>query len=140
MPKEQYAVRLSRESGAVHHVRQPRFDRLQESGIVSRVIFEICVLDQDDLSSNLRESRPQRSALAAIVWVAHDAHAPIRDPLQCRDDFEEPGGVEDAGENGLDRLLLVVDRDHHREIHEGWRSPVESNVRRSPSRNEMSGR
>ena len=64
MPKVEPPVRLSDESGAVDDVCNITDDRLVELGVLRTVVFEVGVLDCDDLGGGLPESDAQRCTLA----------------------------------------------------------------------------
>ncbi len=69
----------------VHHVGLPIQDRREQFWILPRIIFQIGVLDQDDISPGLRNAGEKRRPLALIPGLKQDfAVSPIR---LLREDF-----------------------------------------------------
>ena len=54
---------------AVHDIRVAGDDRRQEPGNVGRVVLEVCVLEDDDITPGSGDSGTQRRALAAVLPV-----------------------------------------------------------------------
>ena len=105
-------------------------DRFQQERVIARVVFEVSVLDQDDIASGLRYACPDRRAFSAIHLVPQQPDLPRRQALQQvrravsggvvhHDDLarEVDGRLEDVLDHGDDRLGFVVDGHHHRQRH-----------------------
>ena len=69
VPEEEHPVRPRREAAAVDHVGVPREDRLQQGGVVGRVVLEVGVLDDQHVAGRQGEPGAQRRALAAVDLV-----------------------------------------------------------------------
>ena len=140
MPEIEDAARRAGEAGAVHDVGLALEDRGQELRVVARVVLEVRVLDQHDVSGRLGEAAPERGALALVGLLVEDPDLVllVRRPESPRlgelglepaevvssavlgaivddDDLLRNRGRLDALENLGEREPLVVDGDDDRE-------------------------
>src|SRR5258707_2675951 len=67
MPKVMHALRPAEKSRAIHHVGAPIDDWLEQNTVVARIVFQVRILHQYDLSGSLGKPSPQRRAFA-LVW------------------------------------------------------------------------
>ena len=65
-------MRLADEARAVDDVGLALDDRLDELGILRGVVFEVGVLDDDDLAGGVAEPGPQGRSLALVLVVEDD--------------------------------------------------------------------
>lgn len=63
MPKEQDPMRTRKETGSIDDIGDAALDRVDELGVVLRIILEISILNDDDVSSRLSYSTAQPSLL-----------------------------------------------------------------------------
>src|ERR1700730_13790490 len=69
MPEEQDAMGTSEKARPIHHIRASIHQRRQHFGEVRRIILQVCVLNENVVSSSLREARAKRRPLASILFV-----------------------------------------------------------------------
>src|SRR6266700_268482 len=67
MPEKQYAARIALKTRAIDNVGAAFSDRLQEPGIVARIIFQIGILNYDYVPRYSLEPAPERSTLAGVT-------------------------------------------------------------------------
>jgi hypothetical protein len=72
VPKVKHPVRTAVEAVPENHVCLPLKKWLQERGIVSRVVFEVSILDEDNLPCNICDGSLNGTAFAEISVVEHD--------------------------------------------------------------------
>ena len=77
MPEIQNAVRAaaSEKTRAKHHIRLAGKNRREQQVIFTRIIFQIRVLDDDDLRVGMGDARAQRRTLALIGFVLDELDA-----------------------------------------------------------------
>src|SRR6266850_5760147 len=140
VPEEKHPMRLSPESRPIHDVRFVLEDRFEQAWVFERVVFEVGVLHQDDVSRDSRKSGSQSRPLAAVLIVIQDhelrrAQAPenITGPVARSvvddDDLLRDRDGADSFEDLPDGADLVVDGDDDRKPH----ARKASTVRRRPS-------
>ena len=67
MPEIEHAVRAAAEkAGPVHYVSFPLDQRLKQAGIIGGVVFQIRILDDDEISARLLDAATQCRAFALI--------------------------------------------------------------------------
>jgi len=54
----------AQETGAIHHVRDAFFERLEQGRVVARIVLQVRVLDQQDVARGRVQSGANRRALA----------------------------------------------------------------------------
>jgi hypothetical protein len=137
VPEEQNPLRTALEPGAVDHVRFTLQNRPYQVWILPRVVLEIGILDEHDVTAGGLESRPHRRSLAPVLRMLDIGEidlatlAKLLEELTgtiCRtviddDDLDFHAllhrGRGDPLEDLLDSLLLVVHRDQNGELHAG---------------------
>ena len=65
--QQQHVLALSGETTSVDHECLVLHDRVEQFDPVLRVIFEVCVLDDDQVAGGRLEARSQRSPLALVL-------------------------------------------------------------------------
>jgi hypothetical protein len=93
----------AREARAVNRVRRATNDRFDQCRYVGWVVLHISVLDDDDLTSHVRNGGSDRRPLAAIRLPKEEDVIAVRRPL--RDDC---GGLVDRAIIDHDHLLIQV--------------------------------
>ena len=107
------------EARAVHDVGEIGGERLDEVVVLGRVVLEIGVLDEHEVGGGEREARAQRSSLALVAILQHDADTLVGDAdeqvtgavgraVVDDDDLGDPWRFEHALDQRDDRRLLVV--------------------------------
>src|SRR5262245_56293445 len=74
MPEEEHSMSSRQEPGTVNDVGHPSNNGLNHNAILRWVIFEISILNDDDVSCRRNHSRAERSALALIHGVIKDTY------------------------------------------------------------------
>ena len=75
VPEKHHPVRAAAEEArAKDHVRVAVEDRPQQVRILPRIVFEVGVLDQDDVTRGRGEPGPQSRALALVPAVKKEDH------------------------------------------------------------------
>src|SRR5262249_49795470 len=133
VPEVEHAMRLADEPRAVDDVRVVLDDRLDELGILGRVVLEVGVLDDDDLAGGLAEPGAQRGALSLVAVVedylqvavaslhlAEDLAGAVLRAVVDDDDLRADRDLADPAEDLVDGLLFVVAGDDDREDQVGW--------------------
>jgi hypothetical protein len=106
VPEEVGTLGLSpQEPGAVHDVGYSYDDRLYEGRYVDRVVLQVGVLHDDDVSVHVSNSCPDGCALAAVRLPEHD-QAVVSAPPALRD----LGGTVDRTIVDHDHLLVEIER------------------------------
>ena len=118
------------EATPVDDVRAPRGDRFEERGVVSRVVLEIRVLDQNHIACDIREARGERAPFALVLLVVdtadlgmrlaqrgHDLAASVLRAVIDENDLHLERLLENATDDLFEGSLLVVDRNDDREFH-----------------------
>src|SRR5487761_132980 len=85
MPEEVNALRAAQKPRSVHNIGAAVQDRFNQLGVLSRVIFKIGVLDQENIATGLGETAPQGSAFPLIAFLKQEMHiaqAQIRASVQ----------------------------------------------------------
>ena len=126
VPEVEDAVRPDRqEPRAVDHVGHALDDRLDQAMVLGGIVFQVGVLDDDDVAGGLGEAGPHGRPFAAVPLVQDDAnvfaavdrrqHVPraVGAAVVDQDDLLGDGHLADAADDLDHRGLLVVDRDHH---------------------------
>src|SRR5262245_41689126 len=72
MPKEKDAVGTTQEARSIHHIGLVRQYRLDQSGILRRIVLEVGILDNDDVSRYRIEAGPQRGSFPHIARLKND--------------------------------------------------------------------
>jgi hypothetical protein len=67
------ALWAAEKTGAEDYVSAAIENGFEEFGVVARIVFEVGVLDEDDVSGNLGEATAERCALSLIVSLEKDA-------------------------------------------------------------------
>ncbi len=122
---------LAEEARAVDRARAALQDRAQQARVVARVVFEVGVLDQQDVAAGGRQAGADGGALAAVARVAdHEGVGPVALPAEGRGGAVGRAVVDDDDlardrraeidrahprQQFGDRPGLVVDRHDHRE-------------------------
>src|SRR5687767_94057 len=76
VPEEEHAVRAAaKEARAEDDVGEPALDRVEEPENLARVVLEIRILHDDELTADLRESAAEGRALPGILLLEEDPHA-----------------------------------------------------------------
>src|SRR5713101_127503 len=88
VPVVEHPVLPAVEAVAEHHVSPVLQDRTQERRIVARIVFEVGVLDQDDLAARTGEAGTEGGPLATVFLVGDD---PDRPGMLRRESLELPG-------------------------------------------------
>jgi hypothetical protein len=130
VPEEVDAVGAAHESRAVHGVRPPLEDRLEQLRKLEGIVFEVGVLNRDHVSRCRLETRPERCTLSAIPHVEDETvdHArllelreqlvaPVRRAVIDDDDLDREGKGANRPQHGLDRVPLVEGRHDHGKTH-----------------------
>ena len=110
VPEKQHPVRVAAgEARAVDHVGVVLEDRRDQPRVVGRVVFQVGVLDDDDVAGRRRDASACRSTLAAVVRL-------------------EDGAVDAVGERAAQQLdaavgRAVVDHDDLKPRHGGAADP-----------------
>ena len=123
MPEAEHAPRPSEEAGAVDHVGSAVTDRLDQLVVILGIVFEVGVLDHDDVASRFFESSAHGRSLAAVVGLVEDPAVRLggergeelagtvgRRVVDDEDLLVEPD-CPDALQAFLDGRAFVVDRD-----------------------------
>jgi len=66
----------AQKAGAIDNIRDAFFDRLEEGGILTGVIFKISILDDDNIPDRVLDARADSGTFAQIPGVGND--------LNCR--------------------------------------------------------
>ena len=74
MPDKQRPVWSRQKARAIDDVRAAVEDRLYEYAVLGRVVFEIRVLNDDDVSGGAGYSRAQRCAFALVDGMVEQSH------------------------------------------------------------------
>jgi hypothetical protein len=124
VPEEEHAVRPAQKTAAVDDVGPAVQDGLEELRILPGIVFQVGVLDKDDIALGVRESRLQRPSLAGVLLVEEnlglrrgefrkDLARPVGRPVIDDDDLLLQTDVDglDPAEDFLDRVFLVEDGD-----------------------------
>src|SRR2546429_9783840 len=61
-----HPLRPAQKSRAIHHIRAAFDDRLQQLRVIARIVFQVRVLHQHDISRYLRKTAPQSSSLTLV--------------------------------------------------------------------------
>src|SRR5882762_2236470 len=61
-----HPLRPTQKSRAIHHIRAALDQRFQQLRVIARIVFQVRVLHQDDLSRYLRKTAPQSSSLTLV--------------------------------------------------------------------------
>src|SRR5262249_9975057 len=72
MPEEEDPVRTTDEAGSIYDVGLVRQYRLDQNGILIRIIFKVGILDNDDVSRDGFKAGPQRSSFPHIARLKND--------------------------------------------------------------------
>ena len=80
MPVEHHASRVALEARAEHDVGVAVEDRLDEDRVFGRFVFQVCILDQDDVADGKLDSLAKRGALAHVDRLAYVAKL---GPFRC---------------------------------------------------------
>ena len=130
MPEEQHAVRAAREPRAIDHVRAVIEDRSQQVWIIRRIVFEVGILNENDVARGVFESRAEGRTLAAVDGMRNDfdpAHllkfpedvaGAVGGGVVHENDFIfQAAGIRsaDAAKNLLDRVGLIEDGNQDRQ-------------------------
>src|SRR5690348_4116216 len=65
-------MRSSMKSIPEYHIGKTFKDRLEQLWIIAGIVFQIRILNQDDITGRVPESTPQRRALPLILLVQHE--------------------------------------------------------------------
>src|SRR5713226_889113 len=85
-----HALRPAKKSRAIYHVRPSVDDRPEQDTIITRVVFQVCILHQHDLSGCLRKPASQRRSLALVRCLKEEPQIPQLDlvaSILCRREF-----------------------------------------------------
>ena len=128
VPEVEDTVRAGREeSRTVDDVRAAFDDRLDEDRVLGRVVFEVGVLDHDDIAGCFRKTGSDRRAFALVLFVKnHDRVRVVFDPskniprsvgrtIVDQDDLLPNRHGSYAAEEFFERMNFVIDGDHHRQ-------------------------
>src|SRR5579864_1973714 len=74
---EQHVLSLAGEAASVDNLGLATEHRVQELRPILRVIFEVCVLDEDQVTPRHRQPGPDPCTLALVDVVAEDAHGRV---------------------------------------------------------------
>jgi hypothetical protein len=127
MPEQVRALRLpSAQPRAIDHVGVPFEQGRHQPRQIDRVVFEIGVLDDDDIACRFPDPAAHGAALARVVRLhdepdvgelarqrLHDGGGPVVGAVVDHDDLLRHGNVSHAPEDLLDRPLLVEGRDYN---------------------------
>jgi hypothetical protein len=133
--REEEAPVPADEAAAVDGVGLPFDDEVEQVRVLLGAVFEVRVLDDDDVARRLPDPPPHGRALAAVLLLQdvlesalrgqprHEVAAAVRGGIVDRDQLDAQRHLQHAVDDLLDRLALVVDRhDHAQErIHERGR-------------------
>src|SRR5512139_1980934 len=72
MPKVEGPKRAAQEPGTVDHVRDSSDNGLEKPGILSGIVFQIRVLDYDDIARCLLETPAQGGSLSLVSFLKQD--------------------------------------------------------------------
>src|SRR5262249_19827611 len=130
VPERVRALRASSgQPRAEDHIGDTLLDRLDERRNISRVVLEICVLDDGDVAIDVRYRRTDCSTLSAMRTPEDEeitAPHPGPEPIGClvggsvvdNDHLLVHGKVLHARQHLRDRRGLVVHRDDERDSHD----------------------
>ena len=76
VPEIMHALWPAQKSRAVHHVRAPVNDWLQQNLVITRVVFQVRVLHQHDISCHLLKTTPQRRSLSLVRRLEAELQIP----------------------------------------------------------------
>ena len=79
------------EARTVHDIGFPLDERLEQHGIICRVVFEVCVLYEHVIAGCVLEAKTQRRAFAAIARLQEHEHVLVAS-LQCFKRLTRPVG------------------------------------------------
>lgn len=133
VPEVEHAVHTgAEESRAEDNIRATREDRHEEFGVLIGVVFEIGVLDDDDVGIDVLESGAQGGSFALVDLVGENADAVVGlgeglhglpsavfGTIIDHHQFRDFGAGEDFFDDDMERLFLVVNGDDDTEA-AGW--------------------
>jgi hypothetical protein len=136
MPIEQDAMGTAEEARPIDDIRNPALNGRNELEVVLRLILEIRILDDDDVTAGFLKSSPERGPLSTVRWLKIDLQVVVPGPsgsksmrrvfgqvfqelagsvggsiVHDNDFLLDTDGI-DPTQDFLDRLAFVVDRDH----------------------------
>ena len=131
VPEIEDAVgRGAEEAGSVDDVGFAFEQRMEECGIVGGIVFEVGVLDDDEVSGGLLDAAAEGGALAHVLGLEQDADlgmgglqfgedfaGAVAGAVVDADEFDFERDGEDAGDDFPQRGLLVVDGHDYGEFH-----------------------
>jgi hypothetical protein len=72
VPKIEDPMRAAQEPGAVDHVRDSSGNGLEKPGILSGIVFQVRVLDYDDIARGFLETPAQSGSLSLVSLLKQD--------------------------------------------------------------------
>ncbi len=81
MPEIVDSLRAAEEARAIDHVGTAIEQGLEKFAVVARIVFEVGVLDENDVAGNFGEAAAECCAFALIVVLKKDAQVTERDEV-----------------------------------------------------------
>src|SRR5713101_7399707 len=116
-----HADDITHEPGAIHDIGSAIHNRLNQTWIFTRIVFQVRILDDHYVTGNVAKSRAQGGPLASVALMVHDAQ--VRLPLQRsqhvpgaisaaiidNDNLFPQGDSAHTANDFLNRCLFIVD-------------------------------
>ena len=93
------ALRAAQKTRTEDHIGAAIKDRLEELAVITRIVFEVGVLNKNDVAGDFSESAAQRSAFPLILCLKQDPQVA---------EVDEVGAIESRGE----RFARILELDH----------------------------
>ena len=72
MPEHDHTARATQETRTIHHVGYPFFERPEQDRVVARIVFEIGILDEQDLTLGSVKACAYSCALTLILLMQNN--------------------------------------------------------------------
>ena len=74
MSEVEHAVFHVKEARPVHHIRSGLINRTKKGFVVTRIVFKVGILHDDDIFCGCLKSNLERSTLTTVFWLKYNAN------------------------------------------------------------------